>query len=153
MRAALDYEFLMQISADLNDPRILSGVPSGTRRILHCERGSFCGPGLRGELLPGGGDWVLQRQDGVAELDIRFTLQTDDKQLIYMYCLGIFDISSPVSERIRAGEDVDPSEYYFRTSPRFETGSAEYSRLNRMITVGVGKRTTGGMVTDIFAIK
>ena len=47
MRAALDYEFLMQISADLNDPRILSGVPSGTRRILHCERGSFRGPGLR----------------------------------------------------------------------------------------------------------
>lgn len=153
MRGKLDYEFLMQVSADLDDPQILSGTPSGTRRILHGRRGAFCGPGLQGELLPGGGDWVLLRQDGVAELDIRFTLQTDDKQLIYMHCLGIFDVSPRVSQRMLAGDGVDPSEYYFRTSPRFETGSPKYSRLNRLIAIGVGKRTTSGMVTDIFAIK
>jgi uncharacterized protein DUF3237 len=91
MRGKLDYEFLMQVSADLDDPQILSDPPSGTRRIPHGRRGAFCGPGLQGELLPGGGDWVLLRQEGGAELDIRFTLQTDDKQLIYMHCLGIFN--------------------------------------------------------------
>jgi len=152
-QATLDCEFLMQITADLDDPQILSGTPLGTRRILCGKRGVFSGPGLQGELLPGGGDWVLLRHDGVAELDIRFALQTDDKQLIYMHCLGIFHAPPPVSQRIRAGEDVDPSKYYFRTCPRFETGSAKYSRLNRMIAVGVGKRTSEGMVTDIFAIK
>jgi hypothetical protein len=153
MPAALDYEFLMQIGADLDDPYVLSGAPLGTRCILRCERGIFAGPGLQGELLPGGGDWVLLRRDGVVELDIRFTLQTDDKELIYMHCLGVFDVSPSVSERIRAGDDVDPSEYYFRTSPRFETGSEKYGRLNRLIAVGVGKRTTSVMVTNIFAIK
>lgn len=153
MQASLDYEFLMQVAADLDDPQILCGTPLGTRRILYGRHGTFSGPGLQGELLPGGGDWVLLRLDGAAELDIRFTLQTDDKQLIYMHCTGIFDVSPQVSQRIRAGEDVDPSEYYFRTSPRFETGSARYRRLNRLIAVGVGKRTASGMVTDIFAIK
>lgn len=149
----LDYEFLVQVSADLDDPQTLSGTPLGTRRILHGMRGAFSGPGLQGELLPGGGDWVLLRQDGVAELDIRFTLRTDDEHLIYMHCSGIFDVSPQVSQRIRAGDNVDPAEYYFRTSPRFETGSEKYSRLNRLIAVGIGRRTASGMVTDIFAIR
>jgi hypothetical protein len=104
-------------------------------------------------LLPGGGDWVLLRRDGVAELDIRFTLRTEDAQLIYLRSGGIFDMSPRVSERIRKGEDVDPSEYYFRTSPVFETGSEKYSRLNRVVAVGVGRRTMTGMVTDIFEVK
>jgi hypothetical protein len=142
----------MRISAELADPLVLSGVPLGTRCVVCGKHGTFSGPDLQGEVLPGGGDWVLLRQDGVMELDIRFTLQTDDKELIYMTCLGIFDMSPGVSQRVRAGDDVDPSEYYFRTSPRFETGSAKYSRLNRLIAVGVGKRTASGMVTDIFAI-
>lgn len=73
MRAKPDCEFLMQISADLDDPQILSGTPLGTRRILYGRSGTFSGPGLQGEMLPGGGDWVLLRQDGVAELDIRFS--------------------------------------------------------------------------------
>jgi hypothetical protein len=28
--------------------------------------------------LPGGGDWLLLRADGVLELDLRITLETDD---------------------------------------------------------------------------
>jgi Protein of unknown function (DUF3237) len=153
MQATLDWEFLMQISADLDDPLILPDTPLGARRILYGKRGAFSGPGLHGEVLPGGGDWVLLRQDGAAELDIRFTLQTDDKQLIYMRSGGIFDISFEVSQRIRAGDRVDPSEYYFRTTPTFETGAKKYSRLNRLIAIGVGQRTATGMVTNIFAIR
>ena len=44
-----------------------------------------------------------------------------------------------ITERIQNGEDVDPSEYYFRTTPVFETGSEKYSWLNQIICVGVGK--------------
>lgn len=150
---ALHCKFLMQVRAQLDDPQILSGAPLGTRRILYVTRGSFSATGFEGELLPGGGDWVLLRRDGVAELDIRFTLRTEDAQLIYVRSGGIFDVSPRVSERIRKGEDVDPSEYYFRTTPVFETGSEKYSRLNRVVAVGVGRRTTTGMVTDIFEVK
>lgn len=150
---ALHSEFLMQVSAELHDPQFLPDAPRGTRRILYVKHGSFSGPDLEGQVLPGGGDWVLMRTDGVAELDIRCTLRTADAQLIYMRCDGIFFMQPRVSERIRNGEEVDPSEYYFRTSPLFETGSEKYSRLNRLVTVGVGRRTASGMVTDIFAVK
>ncbi len=78
---ALRSEFLMQLSADLSDPQVLTDAPHGTRRIMYMKRGSFSGPRLTGQVLPGGGDWVPLRPDGVAELDIRLTLRTDDGEL------------------------------------------------------------------------
>ena len=113
----------MRLSAELDDPQILGDAPLGTRRIMYMRCGSFSGPRLKGQVLPGGGDWVLLRRDGVAELDIRLTLRTEDDELVYVSCDGIFDIAPQVRQRILEGEDVDPSEYYFRTTPVFETGS------------------------------
>ena len=114
--------------------------------------GSFSGPRLRGRILPGGGDWVLLRRDGVAQLDIRLTLRTDD-ELVYVSCDGIFDIAPEVRQRILQGAEVDPSEYYFRTALGFETGAQKYSWLNRLLGVGVGKRTAAGMETEVFAVR
>ena len=143
----------MQMSADLDDPLIIANGPAGMRRILYARQGTFSGARLRGDLLPGGGDWVLQRRDGIAELDIRFVLRTDDEQLIYVTCDGIFDISPEMRERIRSGGEVDPSEYYFRTAVTFETGAEKYRWLNRLLAVGVGRRTPAGMVTEVFEVR
>jgi hypothetical protein len=152
-RPVLDSEFLMRITADLDAPQVLAETPLGTRLVLGLKGGSFEGPRLKGAMVPGGGDWVLMRRDGVAELDIRFTLRTDDGELICMNCAGIADIAPEVRKRIQQGEDMDPASYYFRTTPLFETGAAKYSWLNRLIAVGVGRRTAAGMVTDIFAVR
>ena len=57
-----------------------------------------------------------------------------------------------VRERILKGEIVDASEYYFRTALAFETATEKHCWLNRLIAVGVGRRTATGMVTDVFAI-
>jgi hypothetical protein len=141
----LHSRLLMLLNVELDAPLIV-----GARRILHAKGGSFAGPRLEGEVLPGGGDWVLDRRDGVAELDIRFTLRTRDAQLIYASARGIFDAPPEVRQRIRGGESVPPAEYYFRTAWMFETGAEAYARLNRLIAVGVARRTPSGMVTDIF---
>ena len=149
---ALRSEFLLQIIGDLGDPQNVGETPLGVRRILYMTGGSFSGPRLKGEVLPGGGDWVLARRDGVAQLDIRMTLRTDDKALIYASCGGILDMAPALRERIMRGEIVDPSKYYFRTALVFETAAEKYSWLNRLIAAGVGRRTATGMVTDVFAI-
>lgn len=146
-------EFLVQVRAELEASLVIPDAPLGLRRILHVTSGSFSGPALQGTVLPGGGDWVLDRRDGVAELDIRFALRTGDGHPIYLHCHGIFDAPPLIRQRIRNGEDVDPAEYYFRTTPAFETGSEKYGRLNHLVCVGVGRRTTTGMVTDIFEVK
>lgn len=125
--AELRSEFLLQLSAELDDAQVLGDTPLGTRRILYMKGGSFSGPRLRGRILPGGGDWVLLRRDGVAQLDIRLTLRTDDDELIYVSCDGIFDIAPEVRQRILQGAEVDPSEYYFRTALGFETGVQKWA--------------------------
>ena len=146
-------EHLLQLRADLAAPLVLADTPLGTRRILYATGGTFSGPGLEGEVLPGGGDWVLDRRDGIAELDIRFVLRTGDGQLIYLNSRGIVDMPARVRQRIRQGEDVDPAEYYFRTALVFETGAAGHGRLNRLLALGIGRRTASGMVTDVFEVK
>jgi hypothetical protein len=151
--AELRSEFLLQLCAELEDAQMLGDTPLGTRRILYMKRGSFSGPRLRGRILPGGGDWVLLRRDGVAQLDIRLTLATDDDELIYVSCDGILDIAPATRQRILQGAAVDASEYYFRTALGFETGAQKYCWLNRLLAVGMGKRTSGGMETEVFAVR
>ena len=143
----------MQMSAELAEPLVLAEAPLGARRILYAKGGSFSGPGLRGELLPGGGDWVLERRDGIAELDIRFVLRSEDGALIHVRCAGLFGAAPEVRQRLRAKEEVDPAEYYFRTAAFFETGAERYRRLNCLVAVGVGQRTRTGMVTEVFELK
>lgn len=65
--ATLHSEFLLQIVGELADPQYVGETPLGARRIVYLKRGSFSGPKLKGEVLPGGGDWVLARRDGVAQ--------------------------------------------------------------------------------------
>jgi hypothetical protein len=146
-------EFLFRITANLSEPLSLPNTSVGSRRILYVQGGSCSGSRVNGSLLPGGGDWVLDRPDGVAQLDIRFVVRTHDDSLIYIHSHGIFDASADVRQRIRNGESVDPTQYYFRTTPIFETGAEPYRWLNRMVAVGVGQRTSTGMITDIYAIK
>lgn len=150
---ALRSEFLMQLSVELETAQTIGDTPLGSRRIVYVKGGSFSGPRVNGVVLPGGGDWVLVRRDGVSQLDVRLTLRSEDGALIYMTYRGISDIAPEVRQRILKGEDVRPSEYYFRTSPMFETASEKHLWLNRLIAVGVGRRTPTSVVYDVFAIK
>jgi hypothetical protein len=110
--------------------------PRGTRLTFPITGGSFEGDRLRGKVLPGGGDWVLERPDGVLELDLRITLETDDGALIYMTFEGIRDDGAKGSP-------------YFRTLPRFETADPKYSFLNRLLAMGAGEIGADGPVHEI----
>lgn len=127
----------------------LGAVPHGTRSVVPVTGGDFEGPQLRGKILPGGADWLLLRPDGVLELDLRITLETDDQALIYMTFQGIRHASPEVIAALGRKEIVDPATYYFRTLPRFETSAARYAFLNRMIAVGVGETRPDGAVHRI----
>ena len=107
--------------------------PHGTRVTFPITGGSFTGDRLRGKVLPGGYDWTMKRADGVLELDLRVTLETDDGALIHMTFEGIRDDGAPAAP-------------YFRTLPRFETAAAKYAFLNRLLAVGVGEIRTDGPV-------
>jgi hypothetical protein len=131
---------LFDIRIDLGEAHHLGLTPAGERRVVPVVGGSFSGSRLRGVVLPGDADWVVMRPDGVLVLDVRITLRTDDGALIAMTYRGLRHGPDAVLARLRQGEPVDHSEYYFRTVPVFETGAERYRWLNRIIAVGIGRR-------------
>lgn len=146
-------EFLFNMSGCVGEPRDVGTTPRGTRRFYPVVSGSFEGPRLRGEVLPDGGDWLLLRSDGVLEQDVRLTLKTDDGVFIYVRYAGMRHGPPEVMARLARGEVVDPSEYYFRVAPMFETGAEPYAWLNNILAVGVGERLPPNVVRySIFEI-
>ena len=149
----LKTELLFEMTVNLDPAQAVGNTPLGGRRILYAKGGTFAGPKVKGEVLPGGGDWILVRSDGVFVLNVRLTLRTDDGQLIYVSFPGIFDAPPEVFQRMQKGETVDPSEYYFRTTPVFETAGEKYKWLNRVLGVAVGRRTATSVLYTVYAIR
>ena len=126
----------------------VGATPHGTRVTFPITGGTFEGERLRGKVL-GGDDWALRRADGVLELDLRATLETDDGALIHMTSFGLRHGPPEVIAALARGERVDPSTYYFRTTPRFETAHPKYAFLNRLIAVSSGDRHAEGPIYSI----
>jgi hypothetical protein len=144
---------LFDISITVDPPQDLGATPLGMRRIVPVTGGSFKGERLSGIVMPNAAaDWILVRTDGSIQLDVRLTLKTDDGELIYMNYRGIRNSSPEVSQRLTNGELVDPSEYYFRTAPVFETGADKYAWMNNIISVAVGTRVPTEVRYKIFEI-
>ena len=94
----------------------------------------------------------MMRSDGVLTLDVRLALQTSDNALIFVTYRGLRHGPKPVMDRLNNGEPVDPSEYYFRITPSFETGDANYLWLNKLVAVGTGHRLPDGPIYEIFEV-
>ncbi|HEY6463241.1 MAG TPA: DUF3237 domain-containing protein [Polyangiaceae bacterium] len=145
----MDTRLLMTMEVAVPAVQKIGAVPHGTRVTAPITGGRFEGPRLRGRVLPGGGDWTLLRGDGVLELDLRVTLETDDGALIYFASFGLRHGPPEVIAALGRGEHVDPSTYYFRTTPRFETGHPKYAFLNRLLAVSSGDRRAEGPIYTI----
>lgn len=144
---------LLSAEITLAPPQEVGETPQGRRRIIGITGGSFRGERLSGKVLAGGADWQVIRADGVADLDARYTLETADGALIYVRNHGYRHGPADVLKKLSLGEEVDPSLYYMRTTPLFETGDARYAWLNRLICVGTGARRKSSVHLEIFEIK
>jgi hypothetical protein len=148
----LNLQPLFRAEITLAPAQELGDAPQGRRRIIGITGGRFSGERLSGRVLPGGADWQLVRADGVADLDARYTLETSDGALIYVRNRGYRHGSPEIIRRLASGEAVDPSLYYMRTTPRFETGDARYAWLNRIICVASGARRTAAVDLEVFEV-
>jgi hypothetical protein len=105
-----------RLEATLGQPLDLGDVAQGHRRIVPQTGGTFTGPELNGKLLPGASaDWQIVLPDGTALGDIRYTLQTDTGELLYVQSRGVRHGSAEVLARLARGEDVDASELLHST--------------------------------------
>jgi hypothetical protein len=147
----LQSEFLLTIRIPFDKIHSFGNTPYGTRHIDMLGEGSFEGPKLRGKVI-GGMDQKIFRSDGAMNPNVRLVLKAEDDALIYMHYTGIRHGSKEVMERIAKGEAVDPTEYYLRNTPYFETSASQYDWLNRIVSVGVGRRMPDHVAYDVFQI-
>jgi Protein of unknown function (DUF3237) len=133
-------EFVCEARVTVDGPQEVGDVAKGVRRIVPITGGDFSGLDLRGIVLRGGADWQIIRSDGVAELEARYTLRTDDDALIYVCNIARRHGPAEVMAAIAAGRPVDPGSYYFRGATFFETSAPRYRWLTDHIVICTGHR-------------
>ena len=143
-----------RLEATLGDPYDIGDVGGqGHRLIVPLTGGTFTGPGLNGKVLAGvSADWQIVLPDGTVLGDIRYTLQTDDGALVYVQSRGVRDGSHEVLSHLTRRDDVDASDYAFRTSTLIETASRELDWLNQGVFVSVGGRSPGGVTYETYLV-
>lgn len=134
------FEFLMSLAVDVGDVVSMGPGPLGERRVVGILGGTFEGPEMRGEVLPGGADWQIVRADGVLDLDARYALKDQAGGIIRVVSQGYRHGPLEVLAALARGEAVDPATYFFRTIMRFETGAPYLESLNKTIAVATAER-------------
>jgi len=123
------------------------------RRIMPIVGGTIEGPRFSGTILPGGADWQSVREaDGVARIEARYTLRHDDGTLVTMLDRGVRRGPPEVMARIAAGEAVDASLYYFRTTPVFDVQDGPHRWLADNVFVCQGQRRPDLVELEIFRV-
>jgi hypothetical protein len=144
--------YVMTLRVHVGDPVDFGQVPRGRRRVIPILGGTFGGPKIRGTILPGGADWQIVRDDGLAELDTRYTLQADSGGLIYIQNAGIRHAPAEITKKLLAGEAVDQSQVYFKTVPIFETSAPDLQWLTRAIFIGTGERQPHDVIIKVWKV-
>jgi uncharacterized protein DUF3237 len=141
MQAAetISTELLFYGDLTLDMPQNVGIGPHGNRQIIRVVGGTIDGPRLKGKTLPMSGDWLLLRADGVGELDVRSTIQTDDGQLIYMNYRGLMHGRPEIMQAMFQGQPISPDDLYLRMAAFFETASEKYAWMNKILAVGHSK--------------
>ena len=141
-----ELELVFEAQGKLAAPMIIGETYEGVRRIIPILEGSFEGPNIRGTIVStGAADWQFTRNDKVTQAEATYALRTDDDVLIQVQNYGLRHGPDAVMERLAAGQEVDPAEYYFRTSPRFTAPSGKYDWLNKSIFLCSGARYPHGI--------
>src|SRR5690242_18205693 len=87
---APSFEHVFSIEIDLVPVRWVAPSAMGDKRgVVLAAAGVITGPRLTGKVVPmSGGDYALQRPNGVIDFDARYLLEADDGAHIYLQNRG-----------------------------------------------------------------
>ena len=145
--------WVFSIRAELAPPLEVGPVEGGQRRFIAITGGTVYGPKLNGVVLPGGGDWQSIMPGGLARIEARYFFKAADGTVIEVTNPGLRTASPEVTARLASGEAVDPSLYYFRTTPSFRVPPGAHEWLGRKVFVARGIRRPDHVVIDYYVVR
>jgi len=124
----------------------------GVRRIIPITGGTVKGEGINGKICAFGADFQVIRPNELIELEAKYAFETDDGAVVYVENTGIRFGPVDLLQKLKRGEPVDPELIYFRTVPKFETGSEKYRWLMQNLFVGSAARHADRVVIDVHQV-
>ena len=144
--------FVFSANVLVGSPQEKGTIDGKRSRFIPITGGTVNGPRLTGKVLAGGGDWQTIHPDGLTEVLARYTLQASDGTLIGITNPGVRVASPDIIARLSAGENVDPTLYYFRTTPVFEVEPGPHAWLRRQVFVAHGIRRPASVELRVYAV-
>lgn len=130
-------EWVMTLDVAIGEPQTLGEAIDGRRANYPILGGHFVGPGLQGDVLPGGADFYCLRPDGVGDLDATYSLRTDRGELINVHNRGFLVLSEEGRRREDEGTWPLPEHLYRCTcSPRFQVARGALGWLTEAAFIG-----------------
>lgn len=142
----------LSLQVDAKASQTIGRIKNGTRLIAPIASGHFSGAKLNGKVLPGGADWVLLREDGLMEIDVRLVLETIEGALIYLTYQGKFIASQSEMARLNAGEEISKDDYSLAVTAKFESGHPDFLWINDAIVVATGVQSGFNPTYEFFMI-
>jgi hypothetical protein len=145
-------QYVFTITARIGGVTSAGDIGHGVRRIIPVTGGEVRGEKVNGRICPFGADFQIIRPNELIELEAKYAFETDDGAVIYVENKGIRFGPVELLQQLKRGEPVDPKLIYFRTVPKFETGSEKYRWLMENLFIGSAARHTDHVVVDVHQV-
>jgi hypothetical protein len=152
MIPVLETKYIFTITARVGGVTSAGETGHGVRRIIPIVGGEVKGDDINGKVLPFGADFQIIRPNELIELEAKYAFETDDGAVVYVENKGIRFGPVELLQRLKRGESVDPKLIYFRTVPKFETGSEKYRWLMQNLFIGSAARHADRVVIDVHQV-
>ena len=152
MTPELRTRYVFTITAEIAEVTTAGDIGHGVRRIIPITGGEVRGDDVNGRVLPFGADFQIIRPNELIDLEARYAFRTDDGAVVYVENKGIRFGPVDLLQKLKCGEPVDPKLIYFRTVPKFETGSEKYRWLMQHIFVASAARHADRVVIDVHMV-
>ncbi|KAI0470402.1 hypothetical protein GGR56DRAFT_678739 [Xylariaceae sp. FL0804] len=148
-------KFLFHLECDMEAFRHIGAGPYGDRSTVIFKGGRFEGPRLRGEILPGGGDWEIVRTQGdiqTAHLNTRYNLVTHDGAAIYLQTTGTRTGPRSILEKLGEDTSITADQFRMRLHLTMETGDPRYSWVNSGVFIASSGRVGSQVIYDAYEL-
>jgi len=124
----------------------------GRRQLIPILTGKLIGENMNGTVLPGGVDSQVIRPDGKCELSARYGVKLEDGTSFYVENNGIRTVPEEYVNIVKEGGFINPSLYYFCTTPRFEVYSEKLNWLTERIFICNATRLPEEVLLDYYVV-